>query len=82
MRLAPVVVCIALFSALAACSKGGDPGAQATGSSGAPAAESQDSTSLSIDTSKGAVSYETQDGANSTSISVGGDEGNDGKDKK
>lgn len=80
MRLPSLLVCVALVSVLGACSKGGDSTSQPAASSSVPAAEAKDSTSLSIDTSKGAVSYETQDGADSTSISVGGgDEGNDKK---
>lgn len=79
MRSAPVVVCIALLSVLGACSKGNDATAQPAATSSSPAAEVKDSTSLSIDTNSGAVSYETRDGADSTSISVGGDSGKDKK---
>lgn len=71
MYLTRIVFSVALIAALGACSKGSDSSAQPAS---APATESKDSTSLSIDTGSGAVSFESEDGADKTSISVGGDD--------
>ncbi len=75
MRTLSLTSAAALILLLSACSGGDAPQA-------APAAAaSEGGTSLSIDAKDGAVSYESDDGKNSTSISVGGD-GDDKKDKK
>lgn len=74
MHLTRIVFSVALLATLAACSKGGESSAQPVSAPSAPAAESKDSTSLNIDTNSGAVSYDSKDGANQTSISVGGNE--------
>lgn len=56
---------------LAACSQGGD---EASSDGGSAASEEGDSTSLSIDTEDGGVSYENKDGGGDTSISIDTDE--------
>lgn len=77
MHLTRLLFSVALLATLGACSKGGDSDAQPASAPSAPVTESKDSTSLNIDTNSGAVSYETQDGADKTSISIG-----DNDDKK
>ncbi len=76
MRALTLTSAAALMLLLSACSGGDAPQAAP-----AAAASSEGGTSLSIDTKEGAVSYESDDGKNSTSISVGGDS-DDKKDKK
>ncbi|WP_293371290.1 hypothetical protein [Nevskia sp.] len=67
MRTLTLTAAAALILLLSACS--GDKSPQA-----APAAApSEGGTSLSIDAKDGAVSFESDNGKNSTSISVGGD---------
>jgi hypothetical protein len=73
MQLTRIVFSVVLLASLGACSKGGDSVAQPVSAQSEPASEAKDSTSLSIDTNSGAVSYDSQDGADKTSISVGGD---------
>lgn len=72
MQLTPILFSVVLLATLGACSKGGESNTQPVSAPSPPATESKDSTSLSIDTNSGAVSYDSQDGANQTSISVGG----------
>lgn len=68
MRTLSLITAATLFLLLGACS--GDKSAESNSS--APASDS--GTSISIDTRDGAMSYETDDGKNSTSITVGGDD--------
>ena len=66
MRLPFMLLSAVLLLSLGACSKKEEAPPAPSGAS-----ESSGSTSLSIDTDSGAVSYEEQDGGNSTSISIG-----------
>jgi hypothetical protein len=68
MRTLSLSIAATLFLLLGACS--GDKSAE----SNSPAPASDSGTSISIDTRDGAMSYETDDGKNSTSITVGGDD--------
>lgn len=75
MRTITLMSAAALALVLGACS-----GDDAANSAPAAAAPEAGGTSLRINTSDGVVSYETDDGKNSTSISVG--ESNDDNKKK
>lgn len=76
MRILALTSAITLGLLLGACS-GRDDGEKAESAASPPSS----GTSLSIDTQKGAVSYESDNGTSSTSISVGGD-GDDKSEKK
>lgn len=69
MRTLTLTSAAALILLLSACS-----GDDASKSAPAAAAASDGGTSLSIEAKDGAVSYESDNGSNSTSISIGGDE--------
>ena len=77
MRILALTSAITLGLLLGACSGRDDDGEKAEGAASPPSS----GTSLSIDTQKGAVSYESDNGTSSTSISVGGD-GDDKSEKK
>lgn len=77
MRISLLAASAASLLVLAACTKT-DESAPAASAAAAPAAsESKDSTSFSINTDNGSVSYDKQDGGDKTSISIG-----DGEEKK
>ena len=74
MRISSLAVSAALLLTIGACTKA-DNAAPAAAATAAPAAsESKDSTSLSINTDNGSVSYDKQDGGDKTSISIGDSE--------
>lgn len=68
MRTLTLTSAAALILLLGACSGDDAP------KSDAVAAESEGGTNISIDTNDGAMTYESDDGKNSTSITVGGDD--------
>jgi hypothetical protein len=74
MRTFSLTAAATLSLLLGACS--GDKAAQNEGAADA----SDEGTSISIDTRDGAVTYESDDGKDSTSITVGGDDDDKKKD--
>ena len=77
MRISYLAIPAALLLTLGACSKPENSAPAAAAASAPAATESKDSTSLSINTDNGSVSYGKEEGGDTTSISIG-----DSEDKK